>query len=108
MPDLEQMHREYRDRGVAFLGVATHGESAEKVRTYLQAHDITFPVVLDDHVRYYNYFWPEAQGLRGLAPFPLQAVIDPEGRVVTVLGSYRPDVLRDIFESAAGNGGEPG
>jgi peroxiredoxin len=43
---IEQIHREYRDRGLSIVAVDME-ESKEKVQRWLKDKDITFTIVLD-------------------------------------------------------------
>lgn len=46
MPALEAVHREYRDQGVAVIGVNI-SETSEEIAAFTQKHDLTFPMLRD-------------------------------------------------------------
>jgi peroxiredoxin len=46
MPALEAVHREYRDRGVAVIGVNI-SETNEEIAAFAQKHELTFPMLRD-------------------------------------------------------------
>jgi len=45
MPELDRLHRKYRDQGVEFLTITS--EPRESVEEFLSEHDYTLPVLLD-------------------------------------------------------------
>ena len=47
MPDLEQVHRDYHDRGFMVLGVNQEPGSQERVRRFMRNRGITFPSLVD-------------------------------------------------------------
>ena len=46
MPSMEKLHRQFKDRGLVVLAVAS-GENAESVSTFVKEHKITFSALLD-------------------------------------------------------------
>lgn len=46
MPDIEQAHRTYRDRGLVVLGINAQ-ESPDVVQAYVDRMGLTFPILLD-------------------------------------------------------------
>ena len=46
-PDLERIYRDYRDRGVAFLGVNERDDPAA-ARAWVKEFDVTYPSVVDE------------------------------------------------------------
>lgn len=51
MPALEQLYREYRERGVVVLGI-DQGESASVAAAYAKARGVTFPILVDEDQKY--------------------------------------------------------
>ena len=47
MPFFEEMHQEYEDRGVAFVGVAI-SDTLENVKGFAESAGVTYPVGLDE------------------------------------------------------------
>jgi len=88
---LERLWREYRRRGVVFVGVDSN-DAASDARRFLSAHGITYPAVHD------------AGGLvaankYGVANLPVTYFVDRRGRLVrvTVLGPVSEKAHADEF-----------
>jgi cytochrome c biogenesis protein CcmG/thiol:disulfide interchange protein DsbE len=73
MPALERLAREERGRGVVVLGI-DQGESAEVARSFVRAHGITFPILLDEDQQYASSY--VSIGL------PTTVIVGRDGRVV--------------------------
>ena len=72
LPGLQMVWETYRDRGVAFVGIA-YQESASAVRSAVAEYGLTYPLGLDSDGRIAS-----AYGVTGV---PETFVIDPEGNV---------------------------
>ncbi len=50
LPVLDATHRDWASRGVAFVGVNSDGGGAtrDEIKSFLAAHPIPYPVVIDD------------------------------------------------------------
>lgn len=46
MPDIEKIHQDYKDKDLVVLAVNI-GESQDKVKTFMNANSLSFPVLLD-------------------------------------------------------------
>ncbi len=80
MPGLEKVHLAYRDKGVAFLGIATK-DTAWKVREFLGQHKITYAIAVDDQ--------DEIAGAFGdVKVLPTTIFLDNENRVVKIHKGY--------------------
>ena len=73
MPALERLYREERRHGVVVLGI-DQGESADVARSFVRAHGITFPILLDEDQKYASSY--VSIGL------PTTVVVGRDGRVV--------------------------
>lgn len=45
MPDLDALYKEFKDRGLIVLAISD--EDAAKVRSYIQEHNVSYPILLD-------------------------------------------------------------
>jgi peroxiredoxin len=73
MPDLQRLYMQESQHGLVVLGV-DQGESAETARAFVQAHGVTFPILLDQEQRYGRAY--AAIGL------PTSIVVGRDGRIV--------------------------
>lgn len=48
MPDLEALHRELKDDGFTLIGVSLDEEGETVVRPFIEAMNVTYPIVIDD------------------------------------------------------------
>ena len=94
-PDLQAIHEEYLEQGVAFLGINVR-DSAGPAQAFEESYGITYPSLPD----------PDATimyALRGqVAPnaVPSTLVIDREGRVgARISGAADPSVLRAMIDT---------
>jgi cytochrome c biogenesis protein CcmG/thiol:disulfide interchange protein DsbE len=90
-PELEQLWRQYRGKGVVVIGVDSNDASSD-ARRFVAAHAITYPVVRDPNGLV-------AANRYDIAALPVTYVIDPEGRVVgsRVLGPISEKAYADAF-----------
>lgn len=99
-PDLESAFwQKYRDRGLVVWGVAQGGlrggDTDEILREFVDQTGVTFRIVRDTDNGY--ALFRRALSEPTVSPFPLDVVIDPEGRLVSARGEYDPEALdRDI------------
>ncbi len=71
------------------------GETAGIVRNFIRQTGITFPVAFD-HKGSYKEF--RSLGGKGLAPFPLDVIIDQQGRIAYVSRKYEAKRMRRVIE----------
>lgn len=93
-PDLQEIHEEYAEQGVSFLGINVR-DAAGPAQAFEESYGITYPSLPD----------PDAEimySLRGqVAPnaVPSTLVIDREGRVAArISGAADPSVLRAMID----------
>ena len=73
MPAFEKLHRRYRSEGVTVLAVSIDKGGISKVKSFVDKHNLTFPVLIDsDGI---------AEKLYPSFTIPFTYVIDKEGRV---------------------------
>lgn len=90
-PDLEQVWREYRDRGVRFLGVNVRDQRAA-ARAFQEEFGVTYPSFYDEASQLAHEL--KAQNL------PTTYVIDRDGTIVLRLTGTIDDVLlREILDA---------
>jgi peroxiredoxin/YHS domain-containing protein len=75
MPELDDLHRRYRDRGVTVLGVSIDEGGAAKVRKFLKTRSVSYPIALDSEKA------PAWEAYR-VKSVPAAFLIDREGRIV--------------------------
>jgi cytochrome c biogenesis protein CcmG, thiol:disulfide interchange protein DsbE len=73
-PALERLWKQYRSRGVVFIGIDTN-DAAGDARRFLTAHGITYPVVSDKNGIL-------AANSYGIADLPVTYFVDRRGRLV--------------------------
>jgi len=93
-PELERVWREYRDRGVQFLGLNLRDQQAAAL-AFQDEFDVTYPSFYDDSSRL--AFELRAQVL------PTTYVIDADGRIAFRLrGTTDGVLLRTVLDAAMG------
>jgi len=97
IPILNEVYREYRDRGVEILGVSVDTAGREAVRAYLEKHEAIYPIVLGS----------EALARRfGAMGFPALAVVAPDGRIHRIhVGLVEAEELETMIAAASGAAG---
>ncbi len=93
MPELQELHDTYADRGFRVVAVSVDNRSdGDQILAFLEEHDITFPV-------WHDPTW-EIQDTYFLYGLPGSFLIDAEGRIVREwLVPFRPmeeDVQADV------------
>jgi len=73
MPDLERLHRAYRDRGFAVVGV-NFKESPRQVQSFMTRQNLTFPALLDRD--------GAASATLRVVLLPVTLLLDREGRAL--------------------------
>lgn len=80
MPDLEKTHLAYRDKGVAFLGIATK-DSPSAVKKFVSQKQITYKIALDDQDKITTAFG-------GMKVLPTTIFIDGQNNIVKIHRGY--------------------
>jgi peroxiredoxin len=90
MPYMENQYEYYKTQGVEVLAVNI-AESNIAVQSFVDRHDLSFPVVLDKDRQVLNAY--------GVGPLPTTFLINPEGKVVHITsGSLTERMVRDFME----------
>jgi peroxiredoxin len=79
IPGLQQLHREYKDKGLVILGFNC-ADDRRIARVFLRDNSVTFPCVLDSSELAARLIRVDYGNKTGL--LPLNYIIDPQGRVV--------------------------
>jgi peroxiredoxin len=89
LPELEALHKKYRERGLTVVGVSVDGpRNFAKVRPSVAKLGLTFPIVPDEDGRIQQSWQVRAM--------PTTVVIDSAGVIVTVREGYRPGDTRSL------------
>ena len=89
LPELEALHRRYRERGLTVIGVSEDGpRNFARVRPFAAKLGLTFPIVLDEDGRIQQLYQARA--------LPTTVLIDAAGVIVTVREGYRPGDTRRL------------
>ncbi|KKI93109.1 thiol-disulfide oxidoreductase [Bacillus sp. SA1-12] len=90
MPYMENQYEYYKEQGVVVLAVNI-AESNVAVQSFVNRHDLSFPILLDKDRQVLNAF--------GVGPLPTTFLINPEGEVVHITsGSLTERMVRDFME----------
>lgn len=90
MPGLQNIHEDFKDRGVVVLGINTwERDGNQKAIDYMNEHDYSYGLMLDgDKVA-------EAYGVRGIPTF---YVIGVDGEVIKTEVGFHPDGEKKMVE----------
>ncbi len=66
------------------------GDTDQVLRDFIDQTGVTFPIVRDQDG--YGLFRRSTQGPM-VSPFPIDVLIDKDGKIVSVRGEYDPDAL---------------
>ncbi|MFK0252642.1 TlpA family protein disulfide reductase [Streptomyces sp. NPDC090445] len=98
--DLEQLSRQTRADGVRFLGINTRDRDRAAARSFVRAHDVTFPSLHDPEGELLLRFPP---ALLNPQAVPSTLVIDRRGRIAAGIGGAVTDEqLRPLLARVAG------
>lgn len=89
-PELEKLHRAFKDRGLVVLGVSVDRDAAA-MRKFLESHVVSFPVVRDrDQV---------LVGAAGIESMPTSFLIDRSGKIRSVHNGFHGEkTLREMTQ----------
>lgn len=89
MPSMEMLWQVFKDNEFIILAVNL-GEGKNKVSSFMQKNDYTFPVLLDSKGRVASIY-----GIEGI---PITYLLDPEGRIVGKAPGPRNWANQDAFD----------
>lgn len=93
MRHLQSLHEQYQDKGFVVLGLNVT-DDRRIARAFLQAHEVTFPTVLDASEIAEKIVSREYGNRTGGTP--LSYIIDPDGKVVDAWYGYEADHERAL------------
>ena len=101
--DLEPTFQRYRDRGLKVVGVNPGGLYGAESRLVLEQFraqtGATFPLGWEVSRSYQEL---SAGGGPSLSPFPLDVIVDAQGRLAYVSNSYDPLAMTAVLERLLG------
>ena len=77
MPSLEALYERFKDKNYALLAISNDMFGANIVKPFVKAHNINFPVLLDQRLKVSNAF--------GVVSLPTTFMIDPQGKIIGAL-----------------------
>lgn len=83
LSDLEQIYKEYHDRGIIILAVNGDESSAEEIKRFQTAHNLSYYFAADKGLTLYGRF--------GIIVLPSTLVIGPEGKLAYFLPIHGRD-----------------
>src|SRR5690242_16427862 len=92
-PQLDQVYRQYKSRGVRFVGIDTKEALRDQPRSFVHDHRISYPIVFDESGRVATELGKlPVQGL------PFSVLVDKRGRVAAVYtGRLAPADLEPVL-----------
>ncbi len=83
---------------MAVFGLNPGPDSASDLQVFLNAFQVSFPILLDNGNIYYNQYRQSG----GTSPFPLDYVIDQEGNVAYFSTEYDPEAMIAVIDQLLG------
>lgn len=94
IPLLSEMEKEYRNRGVRFIGVSVDGpRNQSKIKPFIQSLGVEYPIIRDMD--------SELMTDLGVTAVPTLLLYDAEGELIFFHEGFRPgdeDIIRDHLE----------
>jgi len=109
MPELVKMSKEYKERGLVVLGVATtyneHDDQAH-VKEFVKSQNVPYKIIWDDG----TLAMPMVQAVQGRSVIPQSFVISRDGRIVKHFQGFSqystPQLMRQAIEEALNDKGK--
>lgn len=80
MPDLSELYRKYKDKGLLVLGF-NFADEKKIALDFLKENSATFPNIIDASESAQKIFFRDYQKMEGMSGVPLNYIIDREGKV---------------------------
>lgn len=95
IPDLQELHDTYHDRGFTVVGVSVEDGEEELVRSFVDEYQMTYPVAISSDV---------ADAFGGVYGLPTSFLIDRKGQVVErVIGLFPTEEMLPRIEALLGD-----
>jgi hypothetical protein len=105
LPDIEdRFWKKYKDRGLVVVAVNPGGRGGIRggpstddvggVQRFTENLGVTYPVGLEQTGNYVAF----AENFRGANPFPIDVIVDRDGRIAYVAREYDPDAMSAVIE----------
>lgn len=91
MPGFEALYRRFRTEGLTILGVSLDKDADAKVQEFVDEHDLSFPILLDDR--------KEVENRYNTFTIPSTYVIDRSGRIVAVVDGAKNWESQETFDA---------
>ncbi len=91
MPGFEKLYRRFRSEGLTILGVSLDKDADDKVEKFVDDHDLSFPILLDDR--------GEVEKRYSTFTIPSTYVIDRTGRIVAVVDGAKNWESQETFDA---------
>ena len=91
MPSFEKLYRRYRSEGVTVLAITLDKNSENKIKSFVDEYDLSFPVLLDEK--------GEAERLYPSMTIPFTYIIDRQGRIVARVDGAKNWESSETFEA---------
>jgi hypothetical protein len=78
---------------VQVLGLNSGGDDSSDLEAFVNAFQITFPILVNANSVYYDYNQP------GISPYPLDYILDAAGRVAYFGTEYAPERMIAVIDS---------
>lgn len=90
IPDLVDLHKKYREKGVVVVGIALDEEGSTVVKPFIQEYKVNYPILLGNEQISKDY--------GGIIGVPTSFILDAKGNVYKKYVGYRPvsEYERDI------------
>lgn len=101
-PELVRMSREYKERGVEFIGLTTmqNDPDPEPIKDFVREQQVPYKIVYDNG----SFAGPLAQAVRARAVIPQSYVISRDGNILKHFEGFNaeqtPRLLREAIEQA--------
>jgi peroxiredoxin len=109
MPELVKMSKEYKDRGLVVLGVATtynEHDDQTHVKEFVKSQNVPYQIIWDDG----TLAMPMVQAVQGRSVIPQSFVISRDGRIVKHFQGFSqystPQLMRQAIEEALNDKGK--
>ena len=102
MPDIENRFAKKYGDSLAIVAIDANGDAADGVRRFVANLHTTFPIGLEDPST--KTYTALNQNFKGTNPFPVDVVVDRDGKIVYIAREYDPDGIRAAIDALMAEG----